>query len=176
MTTGAARSGRMIAVPAALLGEDDGVGALARLDLGEERGARDLDRLRALRIGGGELGLVGVEEAVDDRRGEKLCEPLQCSMGWTFGGDVRTRFRSSPRIAGTTICALLTIVPRVRCAPSPRWGEGWGEGVTGDGLGVAAERAQAGARAFEDGARLGDDAVPPREQAQARQREPAVEG
>src|SRR5262249_5451503 len=64
-------------VPAPLLGEDDGVGALARLDLGHERGARDLDRLRALRVGGGELGLVGVKKAVDDRRGEKLCEPLQ---------------------------------------------------------------------------------------------------
>src|SRR5215831_1604458 len=85
MMTGAASSGRMIGVPAALLGEDDGVGALARVDLGQERGARDLGRLRALRIGGGELGLVGVEEAVDDRRGEKLCEPLQHGMGLVVG-------------------------------------------------------------------------------------------
>src|SRR5262249_54883891 len=66
--------------------EDDGVGALARLDLGQERGARDLDRLRALRVGGGELGPVGVEEAVDDRRGEKLCEPLQhgLNLRWRY--------------------------------------------------------------------------------------------
>src|SRR5262249_16080153 len=72
-------------VPAALLGEDDGVGALARLDLGDERGARHLDRLRALRIGGGELGLVGVKKAVDDRRGEKLCEPLQHGINLRWG-------------------------------------------------------------------------------------------
>src|SRR5262245_13085183 len=45
-----------------------------------------------------------------------------------------------------------------------------------DGLGVAAEPAQAGARAFEDGANLGDGAVPPRQAAQTRTHEPAGEG
>src|SRR5262249_35054127 len=84
-------------VPAALLGEDDGVGVSARLDLGEERGARDLDRLRALRIGGGELGLIGVEEAVDDRRGEKLGGPLQQGVR-PCGLEARQQsFRSFPR-------------------------------------------------------------------------------
>jgi hypothetical protein len=48
-----------------------------RASISAKRGARDLDRLPALRVGGGELGLIRVEEAVDDRRGEKLCEPLQ---------------------------------------------------------------------------------------------------
>src|SRR5262249_54235957 len=44
----------------------------------------------------------------------------------------------------------------------------------GDGPGVAAEPAQAGARAFEEGAELGDGAVPPRQAPQTRQEEPAI--
>src|SRR5262249_58932679 len=44
----------------------------------------------------------------------------------------------------------------------------------GDGLGVAAEPAQAGARAFEDGAHLGDGGVPPRQLTQMRQEEPVI--
>src|SRR5437764_4899669 len=64
-------------VPAPLLGDDDRVRALARLDLGEQRGARELGRLCALRIAGGEFRFVGVEKGVDDRRGEELCQPSQ---------------------------------------------------------------------------------------------------
>src|SRR5262249_31106037 len=64
-------------VPAPLLGDDERVRALARLDFGQERGTRELGRLRALRIGGGEFRFVGVEEGVDDRRGEELGEPSQ---------------------------------------------------------------------------------------------------
>src|SRR5262249_28682694 len=44
----------------------------------------------------------------------------------------------------------------------------------GDGLGVAAEPAQPGTRAFEDGAHLGDDAVAPRQPVQARQEDPVI--
>ena len=45
------------------------------------------------------------------------------------GLDLRGRPPRRLRRAGVSGIALM--VPRTRCAPSPRWGEGWGEGVRG---------------------------------------------
>src|SRR5215472_18163983 len=99
MMTGAASSGRMIAVYQRPCSARMTALALLRASISAKSAARDLDRLRALRIGGGELGLIRVEEAVDDRRGEKLCEPLQHG-GYPFSvlSSPRRRIGAKPKV------------------------------------------------------------------------------
>jgi hypothetical protein len=72
MTTGSASSGRMIAVyqrPCSAM--MSALRALAHLDLGFDRLGGEIGRGAVLRILRGQPGLVGVDEAVDDRRGHR---------------------------------------------------------------------------------------------------------
>ena len=58
-----------------LLGDDDGGRLLARLDLGLDFFGGEIGRDPILRVGGGEPGLVGIDQAVDERAAEETCQP-----------------------------------------------------------------------------------------------------
>src|SRR6516225_3866021 len=127
MTTGAASSGRMMAVYQRPCSARMTALALLRASISARSAARATSTACALRIGGGELGLVGVEEAVDDRRGEKLCEPLQ--HGMDLVGLSRRGFGALPLPARTRACPSSALLDWPKSGkPDFGWGEGWGEG------------------------------------------------
>src|SRR5215475_701655 len=120
MMTGAASSGRMIAVYQRPCSARMTALALLRASISAKTAARATSTACApCALAAGELGLIRVEEAVDDRRGEKLCEPLQHG-GFPFPTVSVSSPRGVPRdskSAFTRVCDALCV------AGGPRGGD-----------------------------------------------------